>query len=161
MSNDKSRKIDAAAVTGEEAKNTRDEHGRFLPGYTANPAGKPKGYRDPLKEIGRRIAEQRISQGLTIKQRKALEKAGFQLEDVTMIDTIMMDLATSRNPTKQNMFIERTYGKVPNVNINHNDSFDFMKYRKKYTDSELEQIAEGADALEILLNKIPDIDEEE
>jgi CRISPR/Cas system-associated protein endoribonuclease Cas2 len=124
-----------------------------------NRAGKAPGSVDPLKEIGRKIAEKRIEAGLTVKQRNLLKKAGYVLEDLSVIEAIMIELASSSNPAKIQMYLERTYGKVANINVNQNSQFDFMKHANKFTDAELEAIKAGADPLDILFAKLPDVEE--
>lgn len=121
-------------------------------------SGRPAGAVDPVKEIGRKIAEQRIKIGLPVKIRKRL---GLDADEMTILEGIMMELATSNNPAKLQMFLERTYGKVANVNVNQNSSFDFMKHADKFTDAELEAIKDGADPLDILFSKLPSVNEEE
>lgn len=131
---------------------------QFKPGQSGNPAGRPIGSNDPVKEIAKKIAEKRIATGMTVKQRRALEKAGFNLEEVTVVEMILTDWATSRNVNKQEKFIERYAGKVANVNVNQNSSFDFMKHASRFTDGELEQIKNGADPLDLFSSKIPDVE---
>lgn len=132
--------------------------GTFVPGDPRiNMAGKPKGATDPVKEIAKKIAETRIKTGLTAKQRKQLQKMGIQDEGVSVIEAILIDWATSSNAQKQDKFMERYAGKVPNINMNQNSTFDFMKHADKFTDSELQAIKDGADPLEILFSKLPTI----
>lgn len=138
--------------------------GTFLPGVSPNPTGRPAGAVDPVREIGLRIAKKNIGLGIPVKTRRKLEKLGL-LEDpnVTLLESIMLELATSSNPAKLQMFLERTFGKVANVNVNNNINFDMAelvkKYSSKFTLAELERIATGENALEILLNKLPDIED--
>lgn len=144
----------------DQNKKSQPEHW-WKPGQSGNPAGRPKGSVDPLKEIGRKIAEQRISSGLSIKQQRQLKKLGISFDDTSVLELIMTEMALSSNPAKIAMFLERTFGKVPNVNLNTNQNIDIVsKFKNKFTDSELESIAGGADALEILLAKLPDVGEE-
>lgn len=138
----------------------RPEH-LWKPGQSGNPAGRPPGSGDPLKEIGKRIAQSRMKLRMPVKQRRELEKSGLIDEDTKLIDEIMIHLATSTNPAKIVMYLERTFGKVPNINLNTNQNIDIVsKFKSKFTDSELESISGGADALEILLSKLPDINNE-
>lgn len=128
-----------------------------------NREGRPVGSRDPLKEIGLRIAKMQIAKGIPVKQQRKLRKMGIDIDqNFTMLESIMIELATSGNPAKLQMYLERTFGKVANVNMNYSaENIKFEKYRKKFTSSELEEIASGANWLEMLLDKIPDIDEDE
>lgn len=137
--------------------------GRWKKGESGNPAGKPKGCVDPVKEIGRRIAEKRIKLALNRKDYNRLVKMGIldEGDDMTMLESIMLELASSGNPAKLEMFLERTYGKVPNKNINENSGFDWTRYVSKFTDAELERIKSGEDPLQILVSKIPDADTDE
>lgn len=136
--------------------------GVFQPGHAPLPgAGRPTGSVDPVKDLAKKIAEKRISLGLNARQRKQLEKQGFVIEEITILERILLDWATSNNVNKQEKFIERVAGKVPNVNQNQNSSFDFMKHADKFTDAELEAIRDGADPLEILFSKLPSIKEED
>lgn len=130
-----------------------------------NTAGRPAGSGDPLREIGKKIAETRINTGVPTALRRKLKKAGVNIDDtakLTMIELIMIELAASGNPAKLQMFLERTYGKVANININQQREFDFKKWKSKFTDSELEQILEeNADPFELLFAKLPDVNVEE
>ena len=135
---------------------------QFKPGQSGNPAGRPVGSADPVKEIAERIANARIAMKLSAKQRRELAKMGVTDDNMTVLEHIIFDWATSSNVVKQDKFMERLAGKVPNKNVNQNQSnFDFMKYASKFTDSELEAIKGGADPLEILVAKLPDIEKDE
>lgn len=139
------------------------KHTNWLPGQSGNPAGRPTGSSnkyDPLKQIGMQLAFTNASLILTPKQRKLAKKLGYAPGDVKLIEALMIHLATSGNPNKIQLFLERTFGKVPNINIHaeYNASL-VQRFSNKLTDSELEAIAEGADVLDILLSKLPDVDE--
>ena len=97
------------------------------------------------------IAERKIK--LPAKRKKYL---GLDKNETTVLESIVTDWAMSLNPVKQQMFIERIFGKVPNININQNLDI-VVRFRRKFTDSELQVIASGGDALQILLDKIPDV----
>ena len=132
---------------------------KFKPGQSGNPKGRPK---DPLKAIGLRIAQLKANKVLKPKEQKYLADLGLDTADITTIEYIMATLATSKNPLKIQMYLERTFGKVPNINLNAEINTQLvMRFRSKFTDSELEQIANGADALELLLDKLPDVDGDE
>ena len=133
----------------------------FPKGVSGNPAGRPIGSVDPLKEIGRKIADKRIQLHVPKKQQEQMRKLGIHPEgnDISIIESIMLHLASSDNPAKIAMFIERTYGKTANININQNSSFDFMQHASKFTDSELEAIKNGADPISIISEKLLDVNE--
>jgi len=145
-------------LSNEDRGDGRRADGTYVKGFRANPNGRPFGSVDPLKEIGRKIAEERIADGLSIKQRRRLVKMGVKVEDLSVVEHIMRDWAFSNSAIKQEKYIERTFGKVPNVNINSNSSFDWMRHSSKFTDAELEAIKDGADPLEIYSSKIPDVE---
>lgn len=148
--------------SGKKVGPPRRPDGTLLPGMgSLNPAGRPPGSVDPLKEIGRKIAESRMQLKMTVAQRRELQKAGLLDDDTTLIEQVMALLATSSNPVKIQMFMERLYGKVANVNVNQNSQFDFMKHANKFTDAELESIKVGADPLDILFAKLPDVNEKD
>lgn len=70
-------------------------------------------------------------------------------------------LLLNKNPSGATYIHDRYFGKIPNVNLNTNQNIDIVsKFKDKLTDSELEAISNGADALEILLKKLPTINEE-
>ncbi len=143
----------------------RRANGTFLPGVSPNPSGRPRGSGDPIREIGKKIAESRVKLKLSRADRKALVEAGLiddeSQKDVALIEQLMLTLALSSNPVKNKEFLDRTFGRTANVNINTNQSLDVVsKYRDKFTDSELDLISSGADPLEILIGKIPDIPDE-
>jgi len=135
---------------------------QFKPGQSGNPAGRPVGSVDPVKEVAERIANARIAMKLSAKQRRELAKMGITDDNMTVLERIIFDWATSSNVVKQDKFMERLAGKVANRNVNQNQSnFDFMKYASKFTDAELEAIKNGSDPLEILIAKLPDADRDE
>lgn len=139
------------------------KHDNWLPGNSGNPAGRPQGSGnryDPLKQIGMQIAFTNASLILTPKQRKLAKQLGYAPSDVRLVEALMIHLATSSNPNKIALFLERTFGKVPNINIHaeYNASL-VQRFKSKLTDSELESIGDGADVLDILLSKLPDVDE--
>lgn len=160
--------IKQAENTGDAQASTPDSHsiattivrrsnGQFQKGVSGNPSGKPVGAKpNPVKEILEVIANHEIK--ITRARQKRL---GIDKDKLTTLEHIFLDWATSLSPAKQQMFIERVIGKVPNVNLNTNQNIDIVsKFKSKFTDSELESIAGGADALEILLSKLPDVSEE-
>jgi hypothetical protein len=131
---------------------------KFKPGQTGNPSGRPK---DVLRAIGQRIAKASVKRYLTKDERQLAEDLDFKPDEINMIESIMLSLATSKNPAKIEMFLERVYGKVPNININAEISAALVaRFRAKFTDAELERIASGDDALEVLVDKLPDINED-
>lgn len=126
-------------------------------GQSGNPSGRPK---DVVKEIGKRISQARAGRALRPRERKLAEDLGFDVNDITMLEQIMLSLATSKHPLKVALFLERTYGKVPNININAEINTQLvMRFRSKLTDAELEDIANGANPMDILFDKLPDIDD--
>lgn len=132
---------------------------QFQKGESGNPNGRPK---DVLKEIGKRIAAQSMKRVLSKEERQIAADLDFNPDDITMVETIMLHLATSRNPAKIEMFLDRVYGKVPNLNVNTQISESLVaRFRSKLTDAELERIGAGEDALQILLDKLPDVNEED
>lgn len=132
----------------------------WKPGQSGNPLGKPRGARNTLKDVGQRIAGSRAYGLLSAKQRNLANSMGFNADEITIIEALMLNLATSANPNKIALFLERTYGKVPNINLNAQLNENLItRFRSKLTDSELEEVANGADVLEILLSKLPDADD--
>lgn len=132
---------------------------KWKPGQSGNPSGRPK---DELKAIGLRIAQLRTGKILKPKEMQYLKDLGMDTADMRVIEFIMAQLATSRNPQKIEMFLDRVYGKAPNININAEISASLVtRFKSKLTDAELERIASGEDALEILLEKLPDVDNSE
>ena len=130
----------------------------FKPGQSGNLKGRPKGVAtDPVKELIEIIATHKIR--ITAKRRA---KLGLKVDvgELTTLEHILLDWATSLSPAKQQMFMERYAGKVANVNLNQNSSFDFMKHADKFTDAELEAIRDGADPLDILFSKLPSVVED-
>jgi hypothetical protein len=132
---------------------------QWKPGQTGNPHGRP---RDTLKTIGLRIAELKAHKILSDKEKQFIEDLGLKTADLKMIEYIMASLAMSGHPMKLEMFLDRVYGKVPNININAEVSAALVaKFKSKLTDAELERISSGEDALEILMEKIPDVNEQD
>jgi len=147
---------DRLARLQEHARTVLAPH-QFKPGHTGNPNGRP---RDPVKEIGKRIARARAGKTLTDKERRIAKELGFDTEDITVLEQLMLGLAMSKNPNKIALYLERTYGKVPNININAEVNAALVtKFRSKFTDAELEAIAEGANPMELLFDKLPDVDD--
>lgn len=131
----------------------------WKPGQSGNPSGRP---RNVVKEVGERIALTNASRALNTKQKKLARDMGFNPKEITLIEALMLTLATSANPMKVALYLERTFGKVPNVNLNAQLSENLVqRFKSKLTDSELEAIGEGADVFEILLDKLPDASEDE
>jgi len=125
------------------------------PGQSGNPGGRTP---DLVKGIAMRLGQLKAGKILSEKELVKLEKLGLDEADITVIESIVLDWATSTNPIKQQMYIERVSGKVPNININAEVSAAVVgKFRNKLTDAELERIGAGEDALEILLEKLPDV----
>jgi hypothetical protein len=147
-------------ISGKKHVIQRRSNGTFLPGVSPNPKGRPVGSADPLKEIAKRIGEARIAMRLSAKRRRELAKIGIQEEGISIIEAILLDWAISDNVAKQEKFVERYGGKVANVNVNQNSTFDFMKHADKFTDAELEAIKNGADPLDILFSKLPVADDD-
>lgn len=132
---------------------------QFKPGQSGNPNGRPK---DPVKEIGKRIARARATKALSEKERRRAEDLGFDPNDITLLEHLMLQLATSKNPYKVALYLERTFGKVPNININAEVNAALItKFRRKFTDAELESIADGANPMDILFEKLPDVDDQD
>jgi hypothetical protein len=132
---------------------------KWKKGQTGNPRGRPK---DPLKAIGLRIAQLKAHKVLTPEEEKYIQALGLETADLKVIEHIMVSLAMSSNPAKVEMFLDRVYGKVPNININAEISATLVaKFRNKFTDAELERIASGEDALDVLISKLPDVDHDE
>ena len=129
----------------------------FQPGTVPNPHGRPK---DPLKALGLRIAQLKMNKVLNEKEEKYIQDLGMDTADLKVIEHIMLSLATSGHPAKLEMFLDRVYGKVPNININTEMSAILVsKFRAKFTDAELQRIVSGEDALEVLISKLPDVDQ--
>lgn len=115
-----------------------------------------------LKEIGKRIAKASVRRYLNKEEREIAEQLEMNPDDMNMVESIMLSLATSKRPEKIAMFLERVYGKVPNLNINAQISESLVaRFRSKLTDAELERIGAGEDTLQILLDKLPDVNEDE
>jgi hypothetical protein len=132
---------------------------KFKPGQTGNPLGRPP---DPVKEIGKRIAAARMDKVLKAEERELATQLGFNAADMTLLEHLMVGLATSRNPMKIELFLKRTFGNVPNININAEVSAQLVsRFKSKFTDSELEAIGDGASAMDILFDKLPDVDQDD
>lgn len=130
---------------------------QYKPGQSGNPNGRPK---DVVKEIGKMIAARRAGKALTERERKLAEDLDFNPKEITVLEQIMLSLATSKNPLKIALYLERTFGKVPNININAEINAALVtRFRSKFTDAELEDIADGANPMDILLDKLPDVDD--
>lgn len=131
---------------------------KFKPGQSGNPSGRAP---DIVKGIAMRIAQLQVGKILDEKEIDKLKKLGLDSADMTVIENIILDWATSGNPIKQQMYIERISGRVPNVNINAEINAGLVtKFKNKFTDSELEAIAGGANAMDILFDKLPDVEED-
>jgi len=130
---------------------------KWKPGVSGNPGGRPV---DIVKQIGLRLATKRVGKAMSKKERKLAQDMDIDPDDLSMLEGLMLSLAMSSNPIKNALFLERTFGKVPNININQEISEDLVgRYKSKFTDAELERIGSGESALEILIDKIPDVDE--
>lgn len=130
---------------------------QFKPGQSGNPNGRPK---DIVKEVGKRIASARASKALTDKERKLAADLDINPDEITLLEHIMLQLATSKHPLKIALYLERTFGKVPNININAEVNAQLVtKFRSKFTDAELEDIANGANPMDMLFDKLPDVDD--
>jgi hypothetical protein len=130
---------------------------QFQPGHTGNKNGRP---RDIVKDVGKMIANKRAGKALSDRERKLAEDLDMNPNEITMLEQIMLSLATSKNPLKIALFLERTYGKVANININAEvNTALVMRFRSKFTDAELEDIADGANPMDILFDKLPDVDD--
>ena len=127
----------------------------FLPGQSGNPDGRPK---DIVREIGKRIMAKRVGKVLSPKERKLAEDMDFQADEITVLENMLLQMAMSKNPAKNIIFLERVLGKVPDINYNVQVNNDIVRrFRSKLTDAELERIVAGEDPLDILLEKIPDV----
>lgn len=128
----------------------------FKKGQSGNPSGRPK---DIVREIGKKIAALQVKNALKPKERELAVNMGLDPGTITLLESLMLKLATSANPMKTALYLERTFGKVPNININAEvDAQLVARFRSKFTDSELEGIASGESPLDILLEKLPDIE---
>lgn len=168
MTTDDSTPANAAAKQANAASESptlvpKQNKGQFVKGDARiNRAGKLPGTKNkltPLKEIGEKIAAQTFKLTTRAQKRKAKELGLDVYADYTMAELMMLDLATSSNAQKMQMFFDRTFGPVVTRNVN--TSFDFARYASKFTDAELQAILDGADPLEILISKIPDVSEGE
>lgn len=143
---------------GKKFKPTPPVEYQFKKGQSGNPGGRTP---DIVKGIALRIAQLQVGKILDEKEIDKLKKLGLDTADMTVIENIILDWATSRNPIKQQMYIERISGRVPNVNINAEINAGLVtKFKNKFTDSELEAIAGGANAMDILFDKLPDVEED-
>ncbi len=132
------------------------EEYKWRPGQSGNLSGRPK---DIIKEIGKRIMKTRVGKVLNPKERKLAEDMDFQPDEITVLENMLLQMAMSKNPAKNIIFLERVFGKVPDINFNVQVNDDIVRrFRSKLTDAELERIVAGEDPLDILLEKIPDVD---
>lgn len=128
---------------------------QFKPGQSGNPGGRTP---DLVKGIALRLGQLKAGKVLSESELDKLKRLGLDTADITVVESIIIDWMTSRNPVKQQLYIERIAGKVPNININAEISAAIVsKFRNKFTDAELERIGAGEEALEILLDKLPDV----
>lgn len=129
---------------------------KWKPGQSGNPLGRPK---DHLRAIGMNIAAKKARKILSEEEMELIRQLDMNPNDVTVAETIMVMLATSMNKDKLELFLDRTFGKVPNININAEVSAQLLvKFKSKLTDAELQRIATGEDVLDILVEKLPDVD---
>lgn len=143
--------------SGEKQGNYRNppDAYKFKPGHSGNPAGRPK---DLLKQIGLNISSKKAAKILAPEELELIRQLDMNPNDITLIEAVMVMLGTSTNPDKLSIFLDRTFGKVPNININAEISHNIVqRFSSKLTDAELERIKAGEDALEILLDKLPDV----
>jgi len=132
---------------------------KWKPGQTGNPNGRTP---DIAKGIAMRIAQLKLGKILSKEEIDKLEKLGLKEADITVVEGIMLDWAMSTRADKQALFMERLAGKVPNININAEMSAQLVRrFRAKLTDAELSRIVNGEDALDILLEKLPDVTEQD
>ena len=131
---------------------------QFKPGQSGNPGGRTP---DLVKGIALRIAQLQAGKILSDKEQEKLRKLNIDTADITVLESIIVDWATSTNPIKQQLYVERVAGKVPNLNINAEINQNIVeRFKSKLTDAELERIAAGEDAMEILFDKLPDIEDD-
>lgn len=131
---------------------------KWKPGESGNPSGRSP---DILKGIALRVAQLKVGKVLTKKEIAVLHKLGIEDANITIIERMMIDWATSKDSRKNELFAERLAGKVPNVNISAEVNSELVaRFRNKLTDGELSRIAAGEEALDILLEKLPDVIEE-
>jgi len=129
---------------------------KWQPGQSGNPSGRPP---DLVKSIALRMGQLKADKILSENELEKLKRLGLDKAGVTVIENIILDWATSGDSNKQQLFVERFGGKVPNINLNAEISAGLVtRFKSKLTDSELEAIANGADAMDILFDKLPDID---
>lgn len=143
-------------VSGKKQGRNPPEEYRFKPGQSGNPSGRPK---DLLRSIGMKIAQKKAVKILSKEELELVRNLDMNPNDITVIEAVMTLLATSTNKDKLELFMDRTFGKVPNININAEISTALVtRFRSKFTDAELQRIASGEEALEILLEKLPDVE---
>ena len=131
---------------------------KFQPGKSGNPSGRAP---DLVKGIALRIAQLQAGRILSEKEQEKLKRLNIDTADITVLESIIIDWATSSNPLKQQLYVERVAGRVPNINLNAEISQGLVtRFKSKLTDSELEAIAGGADAMDILFDKLPDVEED-
>lgn len=150
-------KLDKLGRVTTDAPQLKPYH--FKPGQSGNPLGRGK---DPVREIGKRIAAAKVNKSLKAEDRELAEQLGFTANDMTLLEHLMLGLATSHNPMKIELFLKRTFGNVPNININAEVSAQLVsRFKSKFTDSELEAIGDGASAMDILFDKLPDVEQDD
>jgi len=129
---------------------------KWQSGQSGNPSGRSP---DMVKGIALRIAQLQAGKILSDVEQEKLRRLNIDSADITVLEAIIIDWATSQNPIKQQLYVERVAGKVANINLNAEISAGLVtRFKNKLTDSELEAIANGADAMDILFDKLPDID---
>lgn len=128
-------------------------------GVSGNPKGRKPGSYDPVKEIGKKIADMQLP--IPAETKRQLKKMGYSVDDsveMTVLENLLLRSALSNNPSLIDTYLDRTFGKVPNTNVNTNQTVDLVgRFKSKFTDAELEAINNGASALDILFDKIQDV----